>query len=226
MTQSRSPRIRVVIVDDHTLFQQAIAALLDSDEDCEVVGQGATGADAATLAASLRPDVLLLDVEMPGPGLDRTLSQVRKASPATQVIVLTMHESVTIVRSALEHGASGFLTKTIAREELIAAIHIAARGTDQVIVAVSRQTSARLHGSTANDVGLSPRELEVLRSLAKAHTNAQIAARLYITEGTVKRHLTSVYAKLNAVSRLDALRRASAAGLIEGVRFGTDDEVA
>jgi DNA-binding NarL/FixJ family response regulator len=222
---SGNNRVSVVIVDDHTLFRDAIKALLKSDEVCTVVGEGANGAEAVSLAAQFRPDVMLLDVEMPGPGLTRTLSQVRKASPFTQVIVLTMHESANIVRAALDHGASGFLIKTITREELIAAVRSASSSSDQVLLAVSRQTSARLHGSAAREPGLSPRELEVLRMLAQAHSNAQIAAELFIAEGTVKRHLTSVYAKLNAVSRLDALRKASAAGLIEGLRFGTDEDV-
>jgi DNA-binding NarL/FixJ family response regulator len=167
--------------------------------------------------------VILLDVEMPGPGLEETVRRVRGASPFSQIVVLTMHENVEIVRRALGLGVTAFLSKTISREELITSVRSAADESGRVLLAVSRETSAQLHGPAPARSALSPREKDVLRLLAQARSNSQIGAELFITEGTVKRHLTSIYSKLNAVSRLDALRRATAAGLIEGLAPGAGD---
>jgi DNA-binding NarL/FixJ family response regulator len=210
--------IRVVLADDHTLFRQGIREMLSTDPGLRVVGEAANGPDAVALAVTQRPDVLLLDVEMPGPGAAAVIREVRRASPRTQVIVLTMHDDADVVRELLNCGAAAYLVKTILRDELLAAVRSVASRSGTVLLTVSRHTVSQLDAPRSREPNTGPlteRELEVLRLIAEAYSNAQIASRLHITQATVKRHLTNIYAKLNAVSRVDAIRKASAAGLIE-----------
>jgi DNA-binding NarL/FixJ family response regulator len=210
-----SEPITVILVDDHTLFRQGLRELLTSDGSLEVVAEGATGAEAVRLARQHRPDVVVLDVQMPGQPARRTVQQLKSVVPSTSVIILTMHDDAETVRELLDLGASGYLVKNAERQELVSAILSAARTQDDTVtLMVSRRTMNGLDGG--DEAVLSPREREVLRLLAMAKSNAQIAAELFIAEGTVKRHLTNVYAKLGAVSRMDALHKASAAGLVSG----------
>jgi len=207
--------VRVVVADDHTLFREGVRELLSSDPSFTVVAEAATGQQVIMLAAEHLPDLLLLDVEMPGPGAEAVIVQVRYVSPLTKIIVITMHDEPALVHQLLECGASAYLVKTIGRSELLAAVHAVNRSADNVVVSVSRRTMERLDGRQGQQVAtLSPRELDVLDRVARALTNAQVAAELFITESTVKRHLTNIYAKLGAVSRVDAIRKARAARLI------------
>lgn len=210
--------IRVALADDHTLFRQGIREMLSTDPGIRVIGEAATGPDAVALVAARRPDVLLLDVEMPGPGAAAVIREVRRGYPQTQVIVLTMHDDADVVRELLNCGAAAYLLKTILRDELVVAVRSVASRSGTVLLSVSRRTVTQLDGQRTNqpDHGpLTERELEVLTLTAQAFSNAQIASRLHITQATVKRHLTNIYAKLHAVSRVDAIRKATAAGLLE-----------
>jgi DNA-binding NarL/FixJ family response regulator len=208
--------ISVVLVDDHTLFREGLAELLTSDPAFHVVAQGSDGADALALVAKHHPDVVLVDIEMPGPGARATVSQLRQQHSDTQVIVLTMHDEPELVRELLGRGAAAYLVKTIARQELIAVVRSVVTSRDNILLSVSRSTINQL-GKPRPSATLSARELEVLQLTAQALSNAQIGRYLAITEGTVKRHLTNVYAKLGAVSRIDAIRKAAAARLIPGI---------
>jgi DNA-binding NarL/FixJ family response regulator len=208
-----SEPIRIVVVDDHALFREGLRELLTHQPDLDVVAEGSTGAEAVALARRHLPDVLLLDVEMPGQRAVQTLRQLQQSVPATQVVVLTMHDDATLVQELLGSGASAYLTKTAGRQDLITAIRSVSRSAGTVLVSVPRDTFAQI-GAEARATVLTRRELEVLRLLALALSNAQIANRLFISEGTVKRHLTNIYAKLQAVSRVDALRKANDARLI------------
>lgn len=208
--------ISVILVDDHTLFREGLAELLTSDPTFRVVAQGSNGADALALVRKHRPDVVLVDVEMPGPGARATVSRLRHEHPDTQVIVLTMHDKPELVLELLDQGAAAYLVKTIAREELMAAVRSVVTSRDNILLSVSRSTINQLDKPPSNVV-LSARELEVLKLAALAMSNAQIGKQLVITEGTVKRHLTNIYAKLGAVSRVDAIRKATAARLIPSV---------
>jgi DNA-binding NarL/FixJ family response regulator len=208
--------ISVVLVDDHTLFREGVAELLTSEETFHVVAQGSDGVEALSLVTEHRPDVVLVDVEMPGPGARATVSRLRQEHPATRIVVLTMHDKPELVRELLSQGASAFLVKTITRLELIAAVRSVVTSRDNVLLSVSRRTINRLDDPPPNAV-LSARELEVLRLAALAMSNAQIGKRLLITEGTVKRHLTNIYIKLGATSRVDAIRKATAARLIPSI---------
>lgn len=209
--------ISVVLVDDHALFREGVAELLASDRTFHVVAQGSTSVEALALVAEHRPDVVLVDVEMPGPGARATVGRLRQEHPDTRIIVLTMHDKPELVRELLDQGASAFLVKTITRLELMAAVRSVVTSRDNVLLSVSRRTVNQLDNHQPPNVALSARELEVLRLAALAMSNAQIGKRLIITEGTVKRHLTNTYAKLGATSRVDAIRKATAARLIPSI---------
>lgn len=204
--------ISVVLVDDHTLFREGLAELLACDPAFRVVAQGSSGTDALALVRTHRPDVALIDVEMPGPGARATVRRLRQEHPDTSVIVLTMHDNVELVRALLAEGAAAYLVKTIERRELIIAVRAVARGRDHILLSVSRDTITWLDKPAPSL--LSAREQQVLQLTALAMSNAQIGRELMITEGTVKRHLTNIYAKLGAVSRIDAIRKAIAVQLI------------
>ncbi|MFG1804252.1 response regulator [Micromonospora carbonacea] len=218
MTDADRPQIRVCLADDHTLLRDGIREMLSTEPEFAVVGEASSGPEALALVMRLRPDVLLLDVEMPGPGAAAVIRQARRVAPETRVIVLTMHDDPDMVHDLLEAGAVAYLLKTILRDDLVAAVRsVVRRPTQSVLLAVSRETVERLDRQKprTNGTPLTSRELEVLRLTAEAMSNAQIANRLFITEATVKRHLTNIYAKLQAVSRVDAIRKATAARLIK-----------
>ena len=207
--------VRVMVADDHTLLREGVRELLLTDPAFVVVADAATGPDVVARAAEHLPDLLLLDVQMPGPGAKAVVDQVRAASPNTKIVILTMHDDPLLVRQLLDSGASAYLLKTVARAELLAAVHAVSRSPDNIVLSVSRRTIGRLEQDREPPPSrLSPRELDVLRGVARALSNAQLAAELCITESTVKRHLTNIYAKLGASSRVDALSKARAAGLI------------
>ena len=207
------PPLRVVLVDDHRLFRESLGALLAVHEGIEVVAEGGDGEDAVRLTRQHRPDVVLLDVEMPGQSVLTSLVEIRSASPSTRIVVLTMHENTTLARQLLLRGASAYLIKTIGHHELVAAIRASTEAaSDMVTLSVSRGGLAGLAASGASV--LSARELEVLTLVSRARSNQAIATELQISEGTVKRHLSNINNKLGSTSRLDAVRRATRARLL------------
>lgn len=216
-TATAAATVRICIADDHTLMRDGLKEVLGTEPDFAVVGEASTSAEAVALAARLRPDVMLLDVEMPGPRTSDAIAEIARVAPGTHVLVLTMHDDPDMVHDLLEAGATGYLLKSILRDELIAVVRSVTRdAANSVVLIVSRRTAEQLQRRPA-PAGRNPltnREQALLQLVSEALTNAQIAARLFITEATVKRHLTNIYAKLDAVSRVDALRKASAAGLI------------
>lgn len=190
----------VLLADDHLLFRQGVRSLIE--DDFEVLGEAANGDEAVALAQALTPDVLLLDVEMPGPTAEQTINRVRRVSPDTAIVILTMHTDAVLERQLLRAGASHFVSKTIDRASLQKVVREAVAGTPNAQLAQSAR-SAR-----SEDI-LTARELEVLRMVAQAYTNRDISRRLSIAEGTVKRHTTNIYVKLGATSRIDAVRKAA-----------------
>ncbi|MGW0808327.1 response regulator [Nonomuraea sp. NPDC002799] len=211
------PRIRVAIVDDHTLFRVGLREIIESQKDMEVVGEAGDACNALALVAQVKPDVLLLDVSIPGGDVTDNIHEIGQASPATRIVILSMQDDPELILELVGLGIRGYLHKSASWDELIAAIRMATPGTDRVLLAVSRQS---LLGMPAGAAGkpvsglLTPRELEVLELVAKAMSNAQIAAAVMLTEATVKRHLHNIFVKLGAVSRIDAVNKATAASLI------------
>ena len=212
MLSARGDRIKILLVDDHALFREGVAEIFDAEEGMEVVGEAANGQEAIGLAAEVKPDVVLLDVEMPLMGAEQAVRRILCTSPSSKILVLTMYDEPRLVRKLLMLGAHGYLVKNATREELVAAVRTVHRVEDRIVLSVSRSTADRLEGSEQSV--LSSRELEVLLLIARAMSNSQVASRLHISEGTVKRHLTNIYAKLGVSSRADAAKKALTSGLL------------
>lgn len=218
--------VRVLVVDDQALFREALATLLAVHDGIEVVGEAGDGDEALRRAAELAPDVVLMDLRMPvldGVGATRRL---RIEQPDVQVIVLTTFDDDEDVFAALRAGAVGYLLKEVSAARLVEAVQAAARGESVLQPSVAAKVVARI--AALPDTGpapsvprpqplvvpLSERELAVLRLLADGRSNREIAATLYLAEGTVKNHVTNVLAKLGARDRTQAALRARALDLI------------
>ncbi|RLU94598.1 DNA-binding response regulator [Streptomyces griseocarneus] len=210
------PPVRVVIADDHTLLRQALADLLGMESDFTVVALAGDGLSAVEAARTHQPDVLLLDVEMPRSEAADTVRKVAAVARDTRVIILTMHTDARLMQSLSRLGISGYLHKGVDRQALTGAIRAAAVDDQTVHVSLPRQAPPAPGPAVpgTGTVRLTDRELQVLRLVARAMSNRQIAHELALSEGTVKRHLRNTFAKLGAVSRLDAVNKAVAAALL------------
>ncbi|MFP3961823.1 response regulator transcription factor [Actinomadura fulvescens] len=205
-------RTGILIVDDHALVRDGVREILETQEDMVVVGEASGSHSAVALVAETRPQVVLLDVSIPGDDAVTTVGRIRALSPGTAVVILSMFEGPYLLRSLLDAGIRGYLLKSATRQELVAAIRSVAADEARTVLSVSQESLLHLHGPT-EDV-LTPLEREILQLTAEALSNAQIAARLSLTEAAVKRHLGKIFGKLGAVSRIDAVNKAAAASLI------------
>ncbi|OYW33346.1 MAG: DNA-binding response regulator [Methyloversatilis sp. 12-65-5] len=223
--------IRILLVDDHTLFRRGLTALLSRDPGLQVVGDAADAGEAQRRAASLQPDIILLDNHLPGvSGID-ALPALREAAPNASVLMLTISEDENDLAAALRAGACGYLLKTMEGEALASAIHRAMRGESVVanemtgkLVAVYRQAAAApppgdapaasCAADTAVNGALSPRETDILRGIARGDSNKQIARDLGIAETTVKIHVQHILRKLGVSSRVQVAVIAVERGLI------------
>jgi NarL family two-component system response regulator LiaR len=211
--------IRICIADDHAVVRQGLRAFLAAQPDIEVVGEASTGAEAVQLVQHLHPDVLLIDLLMPVLDGFEATRQVRTACPATQVVILTAHAAEGQVLRALRSGALSYLLKDSEAEEIAATIRKAARGEVTIAPALGSRALQRLAGPASDHAAglaqLTNRELEVLRLIADGLSNAIIAERLVITEGTVKTHVTNILGKLQLSDRTQAAALAWQRGIVD-----------
>lgn len=230
MTDQGTPReaIRLLMADDHTFFREGVASLLERAADIELVGEAATGEETIRLAGELLPDVVLMDLQMPGVGgVDATRAIVR-ANPHIGVIVLTMFEDDDSVFAALKAGARGYVLKDADRGALLRAIRAVAAGEALLGEAVARRVLQHFvppprAGEQAAPrpvpfEELTPRELEVLTHMAHGRRNREIADVLVISERTVGNHISNIFSKLQVADRTQAIIRAREAGLGESGR--------
>jgi DNA-binding NarL/FixJ family response regulator len=213
--------VRVVIADDQALVRGGFRMILDARDDLEVVGEADDGADAVALVAERAPDVVLMDVRMPTmDGIEATRRIVASGSPA-RIIILTTHDVDEYVFAALRAGASGFMLKDVRPADLVEGIRVVARGDALLAPSVTRRLLDRFAGDLDEPAPapghldeLTEREVEVLRLVALALSNAEIATRLVLTEATVKTHVSSVLRKLELRDRVQAVVFAYDVGLV------------
>ncbi|HUT17611.1 MAG TPA: response regulator transcription factor [Anaerolineae bacterium] len=234
--------IRVIVVDDQELVREGLAIILDAQPDIEVVGQAADGQEAVALASRLHPDVVLMDIKMPRLDGIAATREIKRRQLAVQILILTTYSEDELVFEGIRAGASGYLLKDITRAELAEAVRGAAQGEAQIDPAVASQVLAefqRMAGvlarrgappstgrqTAAERAGaldelppvekLTPREESILELLTEGLTNAGIAARLHLSEGTVKNYVSEILAKLQANDRTHAVVLAIRRGLLE-----------
>lgn len=210
---------RIVIADDHTLFREGLAALLDAAEDLDVVGQADTGARALAVVDEAEPDVVLMDIMMPElNGIDAT-RRVRADHPDTQVVMLTMLEDDDSLFAAMCAGARGYLLKGSDRAEVLRTVRAVARGDALFGPAIARKLSAFFQNTDGGQPHVQPfpeltdREREVLDRIAAGRNNHQIASELFISAKTVSNHISNIFAKLHLSDRAQAIVTARSAGL-------------
>lgn len=212
-----SESIRILIADDHTLFRDGLRALFNSLPDTEVVGEAATGAEAVTQAEQLQPDVVLMDIQMPGVNGIEATRQIVRTSPHVGVIVVTMFEDDDSVFAAMRAGARGYVLKGAGQEEMLRAIRAVAQGEALFGAGIATRlmnffTAPR---TAVPDVfpDLTEREREILNLIAHGYNNAGIARELVISIKTVRNHVSNIFSKLQVADRAEAIIRARDAGL-------------
>ena len=208
--------IRVVVVDDHAVVRSGIKLLLDSHEDIEVVAEAGNAKDAIFRVREQTPDVILLDLVMPGEGGIEVLPKLLKEAPDAKVLVLSMEDDPSYVREAFAAGASGYVLKEAADEEVVAAIRDIASGGSYVHPTLGAQMVAAdaADRAAAEADPLSDREREILRLLALGHTNQEIAKMLFISVRTAETHRAHIMQKLRLSTRAELVRHALAHGLL------------
>jgi two-component system, NarL family, response regulator DegU len=210
-----SATIRLLLADDHRMVRQSMRRAME-DAGFEVVGEAADGEEAVRLAGELAPDVVLMDVSMPVlDGVEAT-RQVRDGDDRPQVVMLTMHADADVVRRAIKAGAVGYLTKDCSIDEVVEAVRLAASGDGAVSpdLAVALLREATAAAADAAETNVSAREIEVLQLIAEGAAPPEVAERLFISVKTVKNHLSSIYEKLDARDRTQAVLKGLRMGII------------
>jgi DNA-binding NarL/FixJ family response regulator len=203
--------IRILIADDHPVLRDGVAALIESQSDMALVGEASDGAEAVQRYTALRPDVTLMDLQMPGMGGVDAIRAIREQSPRARILVLTTYDGDAKAAEALRAGAAGFLLKTTLRRELLDTIRAIHAGRRHVPAAIAQEIA--LH---AGDEALSAREQSVLALVAEGLANKEIAWKLGLAEDTIKTHLKNVFAKLGVADRTLAVTTAMRRGILNG----------
>ena len=207
--------IRVLIVDDHEVVREGLRSILATDPEFELVGEAADGGEAIRLAAELTPDIVLMDLSMPGVGGIEAIEQIKALALPLEIVILTTYDDDDLIIRGLRAGARGYLLKDAGRKALFDSIRAAHRGELLLPSAVAERVMTHLEKPrAAYNQNLSARELEVLALMADGAANKQIAGRLDISERTVKAHVTSIFMKLDAGSRTEAVVVALRSGLL------------
>jgi DNA-binding NarL/FixJ family response regulator len=202
--------IRILTVDDHPILRDGLTAIIELQSDMQVVGEAASGAEALAAFRSLRPDVTLMDLQMPGVGGVEAIQAIRAEFPMARIIVLTTYASDAKAVRALKAGAVGYLLKSSVRKELLDTIRAVNAGHRRIPPEIANEIAVH-----AGEDMLSEREMAVLRLVAEGQANKQIAWRLQISEDTVKSHLKNIFAKLDVADRTHAVTVAVRRGIIE-----------
>ncbi len=206
--------IRVLVVDDHPIVRQGLVGVLSDETDLEVVGEAGSGREAIALVARLRPDVVLLDLEMPELDGVAAIPQLRAAHPSVEILVFTAYDTDERVLGAIRGGARGYLLKGASAEDIASGIRSVAAGGSVLEPRVASKLVAEVKAPRRSGIGLSGREREVLRLVADGLPTKQIAVSLSISERTVKFHVNSIFHKLGAENRAQAVALAAQRGLL------------
>ena len=213
------PPIKVLIADDHAVLRAGLRMLLDAQGDMEVVGEAGDGLDMSRKAGELMPDVVLMDLSMPGPPSGEAIRELRRACPKTRVLILTMHDDPASLSSALSAGAAGYVVKKVAGSELLSAIRAVHRGrmfvdltqtVDLGLLPIPRKRQKQRQAPKE----LSQREREVLRLLAQGHSNRQVAGQMGVSVKTVETYRARLRQKLGLTSRAELYRFAAESGIL------------
>jgi two-component system response regulator NreC len=203
--------ISIVLADDHTLVRKALRVLLEAEAGFEVVAEAEDADGAIRYLRGHKPDVLILDLNMPGRPSLEAIADMQEASPETKIVVLTMQQEPAFARQALQQGVLGYVLKEAADDELVQAVRSAAAGDTYLQPALGARLAAEPEAAT----DLSERETDVLRLIALGHTNAEIAEKLFISVRTVETHRAHIQQKLGVSSRAELVRCALSRGLVE-----------
>ena len=214
MSDHGTGEISIVLADDHDLVRAGLRLLLDAQEDFHVVAEAGDIETAQRRIAAHRPDVAVLDVELPDGSAIDAIPTLREAFPDTRIVMLTVHGDPDLARDALQSGANAFVLKDAASEELIQAVRLAASGRTYLNPELGASLAARSPGPGRSPIHLTHREIEVLRLLALGHTNTEIAAQLYLSVRTVESHRAHLQQKTQLASRAQIVAYAREHGLL------------
>jgi DNA-binding NarL/FixJ family response regulator len=202
--------LKILIVDDHPILREGVAAVLGCEDDMQIVGEAANGIEAIALFGTLNPDITLMDLQMPGMSGVETIREIRKEKPDARIIVLTTYSGDMLASRALKAGASGYLLKSAIKDELAETIRMVHSGRRRVPPEIAAEIAEHL-----GDEHLSDRELDVLSRVARGRSNKEIARELSISVGTVNAHVKSILLKLHTHDRTEAVTVALKRGIIE-----------
>lgn len=213
-----NPKVRILIADDHPVIREGLSAMLSSVEGFEVVGEAKDGQEVLDLALRLKPDVVLMDLRMPGMDGVQAMRLIHAQCESVRFIILTVYDNDEYIFEGIRAGASAYLLKDVSREELINAIREVHSGQSLLHPRITRKLLERVSSSTEAEQGstLTEREIEILRLMANGASNKQIAVRLSISSHTVKTHVSNIYQKLEVNDRAEAVAKAIRKGILRG----------